>query len=68
MMNNLLETIDLEVRIAAASSVRERLQVAAEQENAPHEVELSVIEALTDALITLRTEQIETNWLPRRAA
>jgi hypothetical protein len=66
-MNNLLETIDLEVRIAAASSVREHLQVAAEQEN-PHEVELNVIEALTDALITLRTEQIETIWLPRKAA
>jgi len=54
MMNALLETMDLEVRIAAAAAVREHIQAETEQED--------VINALTDALISLRTEQVEKIW------
>jgi len=54
MMNALLETMDLEVRIAAAAAVREQIQAETEQED--------VINALTGALISLRTEQVEKIW------
>ena len=58
MMNDVLETIDLEVRIAAAKAVRDRVQTAAGQD-APGGQQPEVVEALTDALIDLRTKQVE---------
>lgn len=64
MNDELLEAVELEVRIAAAKSVREHMQAAGEEkspdEKKPEEVQ--ALDSLTDALITLRTQQIEKMW------
>jgi hypothetical protein len=57
LMTDLLETIELEVRLAAAKLVREHLEASANDQNARHEADACGIASLTDALINLRIQQ-----------
>ena len=68
-MNDLLEAMELEVRIAAAKSVREHIQHVTEEipSAGSEEPEARRLEALTDALIELRTRQIERMWPAARS-